>query len=199
VIFADGFESGNPSAWTSTGGTAGRLSVLAAAKQAGSYGLQAAISSGTSGVVIDGSPNNETSYHARFYLNPHGVAINSTAQDIFDGFNASGQLVFQVQLRLSSGSYQIRSVVTRSKGTTSTNWYSVSNAYHAIEIAWQSASSASFNLYLDGSLKQTLAGLNTGSYTIRSVHLGPQAGLSGSPGVEYFDSFVSSRSVYIGP
>jgi subtilisin family serine protease len=199
LIFADGLESGSLSAWTSTGGTAGRLSVTGTAKQTGSYGLQAAISSGTSGYVIDGSPNNETSYHARFYFNPNGASLSSTAQDIFDGFTSKGQLIFQVQLHLSGGSYQIRSIVTRSKGTTSTNWYTLSSAYHSIEIAWQSANSAAFSLYIDGAAKQTLAGLNTGAYTIRSVQLGPQSGLSGSPGAEYFDNFVSSRSTYIGP
>jgi subtilisin family serine protease len=199
LIFADGFEAGNLSAWTSTGGTSGRLSVTGTAKQGGSYGLQAAISNGTSGYVIDGSPNNEISYHARFYFNPNGATISSTAQDIFDGLNASGQIVFRVQVRRSNGQYQIRGVVTRSGGTTSTNWYAINNAYHALEIAWKSASSASVSLYLDGSLKQTLTGLNTGAYTIRSVQLGPQTGLSGSPGAEYFDSFVSTRSSYIGP
>ena len=199
TIFADGFESGNLAAWTSTGGTASRLSIVAGAKQAGNYGMQATISGGTSGYVVNGAPNNETSYHARFYFNPNGAAINSTAQDIFDGLNASSQVAFRVQLRRSGGSYQIRGAVSRSGGTTNTNWYTINNAYHAIEIAWQSATSAAFSLYIDGLLRQSLSGLNTSAYTIRSVQLGPSAGLSGSPGSEYFDSFVSGRSAYIGP
>ena len=199
AIFADGFESGNFAAWAAAGGMAGRISVTIAAKQAGAYGMAAAISGGTSGYVQDSRPNNETSYHARFYFSPNGAGINSTAQDIFDGLNAGGQAAFRVQLRRSGGNYQIRSVVSRSGGATSTSWYSITNAYHAIEIAWQTASSASFGLYIDGSAQQTLAALNTSAYTIKSVQLGPLAGLSGSPGSEYFDSFVSTRTSYIGP
>jgi hypothetical protein len=173
--------------------------VNAVSKQAGAYGLQATISGGTSGYVVNSSPNNETTYHARFYLNPNGAAINSTAQDIFDGLTASGQVAFQVQLRRSRTSYQVRGVASRSGGTTSTNWYTITNAYHAIEIAWQTGSSASFVLYTDGAARQTLSRLNTAAYTIKSVRLGPSAGLSGSPGSEYFDSFVSNSNSYIGP
>jgi hypothetical protein len=198
VILADGFESGNLSAWTSTGGTAGRLNVAAAAKQAGTYGLQADISSGTSGYVVNGFSSNEASYHARFYFNPHGATINSTAQDIFAGLDASSQVVFRIQLRRNSGTYPIRAVIRQAVPPTR-SWYTISNAYHPIEIAWQSGSSASFSLYLDGSLKQTTANLNTSAYTLRSVRLGPSAGLSGSPGSEYFDGFVSTRTTYIGP
>ncbi|MEZ4656113.1 MAG: hypothetical protein R2911_00910 [Caldilineaceae bacterium] len=199
VIFADGFDGGSLAAWSGTGGTASRLSVTAGAAQSGGYGLQAAITSGSAGYVVDNSPNNETSYHARFYLNPHGATINSTAQDILVGLNAANQMVFRVQLRRSGSNYQIRSVITRSGGSTNTSWYTISNAYHAIEISWQTASSASFSLYIDGALKQTAAKLNTSAYTIKSVRLGPSGGLSGSPGSEYFDNFRSTRSSYIGP
>jgi len=161
--------------------------------------MAALISGGTSGYVVDGTPNNETSYHARFYFSPNSVTIGTSAQDIFVGRNSANQNVFRVQLRRSSGQYQIRSVVSRSGGTTSTSWYTITNAYHAIEIAWQSATSASFSLYIDGTLKRTLTGLNTSASLLDSVRLGPSAGLSGVSGTEYFDAFVSTRTSYIGP
>ncbi len=199
MIFADSFDASNVAAWTTTGGRASRLSVTTAAKQSGAYGLQATISSGASGYVVKSLTNNEASYHARFYFHPNGATINATAQDIFVGLNVSNQIVFRVQLRLSSGNYQLRSVVTQSSGTTNSNWYTVSNAYHAVEIAWQSGTSASFSLYVDGSLKETANALNTSAYTIKTIWLGPSSGLSGSPGKEYFDNFVSKRTTYIGP
>lgn len=199
VIFVDSFEAGNFDAWTTTGGTTSRISVTTAARQAGAYGLQATISSGASGYVIKSLPNTETSYHARFYFHPNGATLNATAQDIFVGLNASNQVVFRVQLRFSSSNYQLRSVVTSSAGTTNSNWYTVSNAYHPVEIAWQAGTSAAYSLYIDGSLKETVTKLNTSAYTIKTVWLGPSAGLSGSPGKEYFDNFVSKRTSYIGP
>jgi len=110
-------------------------------------------------------------------------------------------MIFRVQYRRTSGGlYQIRGAVLRSGGTTYTGWYTITNAAHAIEIVWQSASTASFGLYIDGSLKQTLSGLNTNAYRLDSVRLGPSAGLaSGMSGTEYYDAFVSSRNSYIGP
>ena len=161
--------------------------------------MQAAISGGTSGYVIDNTPANESSYRARFYFHPNNVTISSTAQDIFVGVNASSQVVFRVQFRRSSSSYQIRTTVTRSGGSTSTSWYTISNAYHAIEISWQAATSASFSLYIDGTLKKTLTKLNTSAYRVEAVYLGPSAGLGSVQGAEYFDSFVAQRSAYIGP
>jgi hypothetical protein len=173
--------------------------VTAGAKQAGTYGMQAAISGGKSSYAMDNSPANESSYRARFYFHPNNVTISTTAQDIFVGVNASSQVAFRVQLRRSSGNYQISATVTRSGGSTSTSWYTISNAYHAIEISWQAATSASFSLYVDGTLKTTLTKLNTSNYKVESVYLGPSAGLSGVQGTEYFDSFVARRSAYIGP
>jgi hypothetical protein len=161
--------------------------------------MAALISGSTSGYVVSGDPNNETSYHARFYFHPNNVTIGTTPQNIFEGRNSANQNIFRIQLRRSSGQYQIRSIVSRSGGTTATNWYTITNAYHAIEIAWQSAASASFNLYIDGVLRQTLTGLNTSAYLLDSVRLGPSTGLSGVSGTEYFDDFVSTRASYIGP
>ena len=199
AIFSDGFESGSFSAWSSSTGAGTRINVTTAAKQAGVYGMAAQISSGTSGYVVDNSPNNETSYHARFYFSPNGAAPGSTAQDIFLGLNAFNTNVFRVQMRMSGKQYQIGVTVARSGGTTSTKWYTITNAYHAIEIAFQSAGSASFTLYIDGAAQQTLTGLNTSAYTIKSVRLGPQGTLSGVSGTEYFDTFASTRTTYIGP
>ena len=162
-------------------------------------GLAAAIGGGASGYVIDNTPANESSYRARFYFHPNSVTISSTAQDIFVGVNAGGQVVFRVQLRRSSSSYQIGTTVTRSGGSTSTSWYTISNAYHAIEISWQAATSASFSLYIDGTLKKTLTKLNTSAYKVEAVYLGPSAGFGSVQGTEYFDSFVAQRSAYIGP
>ena len=186
-------------AWGAVGGTASKLSVTAGAKQAGAYGLQAAISGGTSGYVIDNTPSNESSYRARFYFHPNNVTISSTAQDIFVGVNASSQVVFRVQLRRSSGSYQIGATVTRSGGSTSTSWYTISNAVPRNRDQ------------LAVGLKCVLQPVHR-RHTQKDAHqaeyqhvqsrdrvLGPSAGISSVQGTEYFDSFVARRSTYIGP
>jgi serine protease AprX len=200
TIFADGFESGSLSAWSGVGGTAGRLSVTTAAAQAGTYGMEASVSGGTSGYVQDNSPSAVTSYHARFYVNPHSAAVTTTAMPIFTGLTGAGGTVFTVQLRrLTNGTYQVSAIANRSGGTSTTSWYGISGStFTAVEIAWQSGGSASFSLYLAGTLRQTLTGLNTSGLTVGMARLGPQGGLAGVSGTLYFDSFVSTRTTYIG-
>jgi hypothetical protein len=171
------------------------------------FGMQAALSGATGLYVQDDTPAAESSYHARFYFNPNGVlpngASNSGFITIFSGLNASNSTVFQVQFRrliAGGGTYQIRLGISRAGGTTFTSTYNISNAAHAIEIAWQSAASASASLYIDGALQQTLTGLNTSAFTLESVRLGPSAGLvAASTGTMYFDVFDSTRTTYIGP
>ena len=201
VVFADGFESGNFSAWSSTFGAGSRITVTGAAALQGAFGMRAVLSGNTPGYVTDNTPINETSYHARFYLHPNGTSPRGSAHDIFVGREASGATIFRVQYRrTTSGLYQIRGAVLRSGGTSYTGWQTITNAPHAIEIAWQSSVSASFSLYIDGVLKQTLSGLNTSARKLESVLLGPSSGLTRSmSGTEYYDAFVSGRNSYIGP
>ena len=199
TIFADGFESGNVSAWSTTGGTVSDIGVTTAAAQSGAYGMAATMSGGNSGYVQDNSPAAETAYHARFYANPNSATVTTTAVPIFVGLTGTNSNVFTVQLRQYKGAYQVSGVVTRSGGTTATGWYTISgSSFTAIEIAWQSGASASFSLYTGGTLRQTLTGLATNGLTLETVRLGPQGGLSSVSGKLYFDSFASNRTSYIG-
>ncbi|TAK64142.1 S8 family serine peptidase [Methylobacter sp.] len=203
VIFTDGFESGNFTAWNG-GATGARISVNSAAKMTagGIYGMQATLGGGTApGYVADGSPTLEKSYHARFYFNPHSTNPGSAQVTIFSGLNAAGTTIFQVQFKRNGSSYQVRGAVLRSGGTTYTNWFAVANnAAHPIEIAWQSGMSASFQFYTDGTLKQTLGTLNTSAYLLDTVRLGTSAGLvNAASGTLYFDAFASTRTTVIGP
>jgi hypothetical protein len=162
--------------------------------------MQASVSSGTSGYVQDNSPTAETSYHARFYFNPHSATVTTTPLTLFVGLNGSNGTVFTVRLRKQNGLYQVSAVVTRANTATNTTvWYTISGTtFTAIEIAWQSGTSASFSLYTGGTLRQTLTGLNTSAQLLETVRMGPQGSLSGVGGTMYFDSFVSTRYAVIG-
>jgi hypothetical protein len=163
--------------------------------------MQASVSGGTSSYVQDNSPTAETSYHARFYVNPNSATVNTTPLTLFRGLTATGSTVFGVQLVRYNGIYAISLTVTRSNGVrNTTDWYMLTNnAFNAVEIGWQSSSSASVSLSIGGTLKQTLTGLNTSASTLEAVRLGPQGSLSGVSGTMYFDSFVSTRTTVIGP
>jgi len=155
--------------------------------------------------VQDNTPANEASYHARFYFNPNSTSTGNGGHDVFVGRNTGGTNIFRLQYRRTGNgpyTYQVRAVVRRSNGSAeaATTWYTITNAAHAIEIAWQSSLSASFRLYIDGALKQTLINLNTNAFRLDSVRLGPSGGLTGgTAGTEYYDAFFSTRTTYIGP
>jgi hypothetical protein len=206
TLFSDNFESGNLSAWTSVTRPAG-LTVNGAAKHAGSYGMQAVIAgAGTATYVTDQSPNNEASYHARFYFNTTAATTTGNSQHtIFSGFTATNGLLYQVQFRHKNGGskWEFRATFSRPNGEATTDWFTLgngpANAWHAIEIDWRGATTGSLALYLDGVLRQTLTG-NTSTYRLDYVRLGPSAGIGNNQnGTEYFDDFVSTRSTYIGP
>lgn len=201
ILFSDGFETGSFNVWSSSSTGSGRLSITSAAALAGSKGMQASLSS-TGGIyVADKKPVAETSYHARFRFNPNGVTFaDGNAQDIFVGRNSSGKNIFRIQFQRKSGSYQLRVGALPSSGSELfTSWYPISNSAHAVEIAWQAASSGNASLWVDGALQGSVSSANS-TQRLEEVRLGPSSGIvSKSSGNEYFDDFVSTRTTYIGP
>ena len=206
LIFSDDFESGSLGKWSAANTDGGRLSVTVAAAFMGSAGMQANITNTTPIYVSDTSPKAENIYHARFSFSPHGVKLGTnTIQDIFVGLAGNGAILFSVQLKYSGGNYQVRVLLRNNSGTNLTsNWSKITNGYQAIEIAWSAASTSNgktgyINLWLNGKQVQTITGVANGSYRLEEVRLGPSNGLhSSTSGIEYFDSFVSNRTNYIG-
>lgn len=206
-IFSDGFESGTLGAWSAATTGGGRLSVTSAAALVGQRSMQASLSATSPIYVTDRWPNAEVSYHARFYVSPNSATlVLNKNYDIFAARSVSGTTVTRLQLRRASGGYQLRGLVRTSAGTEqTTSWYPISNAAHAVEIAWAASSSSSasdgaLSLWVDGALKQALSAVATGSARIDEVRLGPSAGIvSGSGGALLFDAFASTRTTLIGP
>jgi FtsP/CotA-like multicopper oxidase with cupredoxin domain len=201
-IFADGFESGNFAAWSGTGGTP---SVTGAAARTGSNGMEVLLA-GTSltGYAIDNSPVAEPGYHARFYFDPNSTATGNNAQpDIFVGYDASSTPLFRVQYQRTQGgnaTYRVRAIVTDAGGTTTSGWVNITDSWTSVEVAWQSANPATFRLYVNGILRQSITGLDTSAFKLETVWLGPSGNLGNNvSGTMYFDDFVSKRTQYIGP
>jgi hypothetical protein len=172
----------------------------------GAQGMQAVISSTKPIYVQDTSPLADPSYHARFYFSPNNVTLpRNKVQDLLLGRTSSGSVILRVQLQLVSGVYQVRVAALAGNGKTlTTAWYSITNAAHAIELAWQAASTTkgsdgSVSLWLDGILKETRSSITNGGFRLEDVLLGPQSVPSGTSGTEYFDAYTSTRTSYIGP
>ncbi len=207
LIFADDFESGNLSAWTSSTIDLGDLSVSAAAALIGSQGMQALIDDANTIYVTDDTPNAETRYRMRFYFDPNSMPMASgDAHFIFKGFVGTSTEVLRVEFHFLSGAYQLR-VALLDDGTTwiNTNWFTISDTPHPIELDWRAATAVGANnggvtLWIDGIQQQDLTGADNDTRRIDRVRLGALTGIdTGTRGTYYFDAFESRRFTYIGP
>ena len=207
LIFADGFESGSLSAWTSNTNDGGDLSASAAAALVGTTGLHAVIDDTKTIYLTDDTPNAEPRYRARFYFDPNSITVPSgTAHLIFRGFAGSSTQVLRMEFRYSSGNYQIRAALTNDGSSwTNTSWFMISDAPHSIEFDWQAATGAGTNnggltLWIDNIQQASLSGIDNDTRRIDRIRLGAVAGLdAGTSGTYFFDAFESRRQSYIGP
>ena len=207
LIFADGFETGNFSTWSSSATNNGALSVSTAATMVQLYGMQAAISSNTSIYVTDNSPVNEAHYRARFYFNPNSISMaKGNSHYLLYGLNGNGVEVLRVEFGWSGTSYRVRAGLSRNNSSwTDSSWFNISNAVHYIEIDWRAATASGatdggLTLWIDGIQNANLTGISNDTRRIETVLLGAVAGIdSGTSGTYYFDAYESRRSTYIGP
>jgi len=205
-IFADGFESGNLSAWSSSTTDLGDLSVSTAAALVGSRGLQAVIDDNNSIYVTDDRPTAEPRYRARFYFDPSPIRMgNGDAHFIFEGYTGTAITVLQVEFSRSSGKYQVRARLLNDGTTwTQTSWFIISDASHFIELDWRAATAVGANnggltLWIDNIQRANVTGVDNDTRRIDRVRLGATLGLdTGTRGTYYFDAFESRRQTYIG-
>ena len=207
LIFADGFESGSFSAWTSNSNDAGDLSVSAAAALVGTRGMQALIDDANTIYVTDDTPNAEPRYRSRFYFDPNSIPMASgDAHFIFKGFVGTSTEVLRVEFRLSAGAYQLRAALLNDSSTwINSNWFTISDAPHTVELDWRAATGAGANnggltLWIDGVQQQDLTGVDNDTRRMDRARLGALAGIdAGTRGTYYFDAFESRRQNFIGP
>jgi len=202
LIFTDGFESGDFSAWDASVTDGGDLSVSVGAAYQGSYGMEAVIDDTVVIYVEDTSPVDETLYYARFDFHPNSLAMNNKAAHSI--FEADGNL-FNIQVTRTGSNLQLFSQVRDDAGGyTNSGKYTISNAWHVVAMTWQASSAPGANdgvmrLWIDGELVETISGIDNDTHVLDYVRLGAVSGLdSGTSGSMYFDDF-ESRRVYIDP
>ena len=211
LMFSDTFETGNPSEWnpTRTKVDGGDLSVTASAAYQSGYGLNALIDDTVILKAVDSSPAYEKRYRARFYFNPNSLSMgNNTSHFIFDGFNTyMGIAHFRLELFYESGVYKLRPRVLRDDWLyTNGSKYAISNAWHVIEIDWNTSTAPGANngylsLWIDGALAGTIANVDNdlAFHRVDEVHLGATGGVDATTsGSMLFDDFISHRETYIG-
>lgn len=144
-IFADGFDSGDLSAWTGSIVTGtGSLVVDPSAARSGPYGLAARVQSQSDrAYVFDTTPIAETRYRAVFQVMDVGTTMpNNAVHRIFGAVDgATGHMFFVVDFRRSGDFYQVRARVRQDDMSwISAPWETVGNIYikrpapHEVEV-----------------------------------------------------------------
>ncbi|MBX3035699.1 MAG: right-handed parallel beta-helix repeat-containing protein [Anaerolineales bacterium] len=209
ALFADNFESNNLNAWnpTLTKIDFGDLSTSSGSAYQSNYGLQALIDDVVVLKAVDSSPADEAQYRARFYFHPNSLTMNNnTAHFIFDGYDTDAEdYLFRLELLYENGSYKLRPRIMKDNyATTNGSKYTISNAWHSIEIEWKKATAVGANngylsLWIDGTLVGTIANVDNDLWTLDFVQLGATASIdSTTSGSMLFDNFISRRFTYIG-
>jgi hypothetical protein len=210
-IFRDGFESGDTSAWSTSATSGGDLQVLAAAAlNSTGNGLQATVDDVSGRWVQDDSPEDESSYRARFYFDTNGFdpgeALNRRRVRLFVAFDADPlRRVATVILRRLNGAYALMGSVRLDDGSRyDTGFFPISDGEHLVELVWQRATSpivhtGSVELYIDDAHAHIGGSLSTYTSGVDFVRLGAISAKPGASGTLLWDEFESRRRSYIGP
>jgi hypothetical protein len=210
LIFADGFGSGDLSAWSAAQTDGGDLSAGPLAGLAATVpGLQAWVDDVTGLFVADDTPAGESRYRARFYVHPNGFdpgeAQGHFRTRLFVLFENGPRRVAAVVLRRQRGAFSLAVRARLDDNAQATSpFVTIADAPHAVEIDWSRASGpgaadGSLHLWIDGVAHASLTGLDNHLSAVDFVRMGALSVKGGASGVLLFDEMESRRWSYIGP
>jgi hypothetical protein len=211
LIFRDGFERGDLSAWSASGTDAGDLSVHAdAALQSSTAGLRGVVDDVAGLYVQDDSPDDERRYRARFWFDPNGFdpgvgQAHLRTRMLIAFTEAPMRRVGAIVLRLKDGQYGVMGRARLDDNSQAdTGFIPISDAPHAIELDLRAATDpdsqdGSIEVYVDGVLQRERTALDNSLSTVDFVRMGALSAKTGAQGTIYWDSFESRRLGYIGP
>ncbi|MEK6223074.1 MAG: hypothetical protein N2D54_12590, partial [Chloroflexota bacterium] len=222
-IFADGFESGDMSAWSAIKGASSHDSLAIADAYATEYGIEAVdkliVNKAASlidqkGLKVrvvnkavhylqDTSPAAETSYHARFYIDINGLTMGKNHQfELFQGRKGTKK-VFYLTVKKNGGKYWIRGSVRLDNGTyKNTLWTVLPKTTKAVEIDWKAGVGNGFlKLYVNDVLKVKKLNVDNDTLSVKAVRLGITKKIKPAhtvSGAFYLDQYGSDSSTHIG-
>lgn len=199
-LFSDGFEVNNPSfpAWDED---SGNLQVAGPpAPVTGNYSMAAVITNQDPRYVRDILPAAESRYRARFWFDVNSLTMADGDQHlILQGVDATG-LSWDIPLRFSNGNYYLQlGIIDDAQSLLETPWFKITDDLHTLEMEWAAATVPGATngfgiLWIDGTAKALLQGIDNDTRRTESVYLGPSLGLDpGTSGTLYFDAFESAR------
>ncbi|MEK6221208.1 MAG: hypothetical protein N2D54_03075, partial [Chloroflexota bacterium] len=212
-IFTDGFESGDTTAWSSAVGEAFadeyyaeatcKLCVNKAASLIDQKGMKVKVQDKVVHYVQDTSPVAETRYHARFYIDINGLAMNKNNKfELFQGRKGTKK-VFFLEVRKFNNKYWLRGQVRKDDGTYKiTDWTLLPKTTKAVEIDWKAGAGNGFlKLYVNDVLKVKKLNLDNDTLNVKTVRLGISKKIKAAHNVSgafFLDQFASDSSTHIG-
>ena len=205
LIFKDGFESGDFSAWSSVNTGGGDLTVSTEAKLTGNYGVQAVINDTAIMGFTDDSPNNETRYRFRFYFDPNSITMSNAEMFALIRIYQVSATILELDFRKYNGNYELSMIYNHDTGWGSTSYVAMTDAPHILEFDWKSATAVGANdgyltIWIDGVQVRNNTNIDNDTRRIDRITMGAISGMdAGTSGTIYFDAFESRRDSYIGP
>ena len=206
AIFSDGFDTAL-STWSARFRAVAGTTAAGIPAGGGNVGLAATVGArNTPAYVVDDTPLNESTYHAQFSFDPNTLTTGASGTawaTVFEGRTTTGQ-AFAVQYhRVGTGAAngQVRIVMSpepqpdrhhdRARGGPH-------RGAHTVRVDWVQGTAGSLRLPVDGALRGTRTGNNTGTaMQVQSARLGVIAtttNTSTMAGTAWFDSFISTRN-----
>ncbi len=209
LLFEDGFESGDFTAWSGFNDGSGNLTVDTPCAMTGTYGLCAVSTNNKRKQVIDSVPDDETRYYASFQFDHNNITISGASNRIriFQG-RMDTNFPFIVLLRYTGGGLRqlsLRMQTDAGPGNfVDSAWYTISDATHTIGVDWKQSSGSNDgwgDLYVDGTLQgsgHTVDSVDNDTLVIRGTRLGITSRMDGvtMTGTLYFDDFYSDNDGY---
>lgn len=194
-LFADGFDSGNTTAWSAPTGQLAVVPTGLPASQNDPFALQVTASGTNPATVTDTTPNAETAYHAQFSFTPTSLTTSATGWvTVFSGTTGTGTQVFSVQYLRTATGYQLRVGATGANGAISysTPITVAGTGTVAVRLDWASATAATVKLTA-GTASTQLTRVNSSALRLETVVLGLTGGDATTAGTATFDTFTSTR------
>jgi RHS repeat-associated protein len=206
TIFADAFESGDLSAWSSAQTDGGNLSVISGSWIEGGYLLKANGNGLNEMYVADNLPQAESGYNARFYLHlPYGWTMPDSSFVAFQARDAADNPVVQIRISKQNDQFMVGlESYDDNQQIVSSSLTPIMATWHAFEVEWHASSAPGANngystLYVDDIAEATITSMDNDTMQIDTIAMGilsPSA--VDFTGEIFFDDFTSNRGYYIG-
>jgi hypothetical protein len=208
IIFQDGFESGDFSAWTGTRKTSGdTITVVTSEPHHGTYHSQASMSAvnATIKYAYVYKTVDLAEFYVRFYFKlKDNLPFTTSTDELILIYAAAGttaifQAGFSAATKYLTGNYR--------SGTTWTDWSNTSihaelDVWHFIEIYWKKdASNGVFRAYYDGVVSYQATGKDTSQYgNVTEIRVGcTRYYFASAQALRVFTDCVVVADTYIGP